>query len=42
MPGSRFLPWVIALLALFTVPASARTILFIGNSFTFGANSPVH
>ena len=23
-------------------PAQARTILFIGNSFTFGANSAVH
>ncbi len=24
-----------------TVPAAAKTVLFIGNSFTFGANSPV-
>ncbi len=26
---------------LVAVPATARTILFVGNSFTFGANSPV-
>ena len=26
---------------LWTLPAAAKTILFIGNSFTFGANSPV-
>lgn len=32
----------IAMLALCVAPASARTILFLGNSFTFGANSPVH
>ena len=32
---------VIAVLLLAT-PASARTILFVGNSFTYGANSPAH
>ncbi len=26
---------------VWTLPATAKTILFIGNSFTFGANSPV-
>ncbi len=31
-----------ALLLAFAVPASAKTILFIGNSFTFGANSAAH
>ena len=31
-----------ALAALVAVPAEARTILFIGNSFTFGANSAAH
>jgi hypothetical protein len=31
-----------AVLLAFAVPAEARTILFIGNSFTFGANSPAH
>ena len=42
MAKSRFLYCVIALLALGAAPARARTILFIGNSFTFGANSAVH
>jgi hypothetical protein len=32
---------VIAVLLLAT-PANARTILFVGNSFTYGANSPAH
>jgi hypothetical protein len=32
---------VLALLLVAT-PASAKTILFVGNSFTFGANSPAH
>jgi hypothetical protein len=32
---------VVAVLLLAT-PASARTILFVGNSFTYGANSPAH
>jgi hypothetical protein len=31
-----------ALVALVVAPAEARTILFIGNSFTFGANSAAH
>ncbi len=31
-----------ALAALVAAPAEARTILFIGNSFTFGANSAAH
>ena len=31
-----------AALLLAVAPAQARTILFIGNSFTFGANSAVH
>jgi hypothetical protein len=31
-----------AALLAFASPVSARTILFIGNSFTFGANSAVH
>jgi hypothetical protein len=31
-----------AAMLAFVSPASARTILFIGNSFTFGANSAVH
>ena len=39
---SRVLSCLIALLALCAMPASARTIVFIGNSFTFGANSAVH
>jgi hypothetical protein len=42
MAGSRFLLCALALLAVPALPASARTILFIGNSFTFGSNSPVH
>jgi hypothetical protein len=33
---------IAALLALLPASANARTILFIGNSFTFGANSPSH
>ncbi|MBB4084729.1 PEP-CTERM sorting domain-containing protein [Sphingomonas carotinifaciens] len=32
---------VAALGALLATPAAAETILFVGNSFTFGANSPV-
>ncbi len=32
---------VIAILLL-ALPACAKTILFVGNSFTFGANSPAH
>jgi hypothetical protein len=31
-----------AVLLAFTLPASAKTILFVGNSFTMGAGSPVH
>ena len=31
-----------AVFALIAAPVSARTILFIGNSFTFAANSPAH
>lgn len=27
---------------LLALPAQAKTILFVGNSFTYGANSPVH
>jgi hypothetical protein len=30
-----------SVLSLFAVPAWSRTVLFMGNSFTFGANSPV-
>lgn len=37
----RVLCTAAALLA-FTLPASAKTILFIGNSFTMGSGSPVH
>jgi hypothetical protein len=33
---------IVALLVLFPAAAQARTILFIGNSFTYGANSPAH
>ncbi|MBN9589817.1 MAG: hypothetical protein BGN85_04285 [Alphaproteobacteria bacterium 64-11] len=33
---------IAALLVLFPAMAHARTILFIGNSFTYGANSPAH
>jgi hypothetical protein len=33
---------IAALLVLLPAAAQARTILFIGNSFTFGANSPAH
>ncbi len=42
-PGMRiFLPVALAALAvLLPTAASARTILFVGNSFTFGANAPV-
>lgn len=32
----------IAVLAVAATSAHARTILFVGNSFTFGANSPAH
>ncbi len=32
---------LVALAALLTTPASAETILFVGNSFTFGYGSPV-
>jgi hypothetical protein len=31
-----------AALIAFTLPASAKTILFVGNSFTMGSGSPVH
>ena len=36
--------WGIAALLALSVcgGAQARTILFVGNSFTFGANSPAH
>jgi len=34
--------WAAALLLTLAGPASARTILFVGNSFTFGAFSPAH
>jgi hypothetical protein len=37
----RKLPFVLALV-LAATPLQARTILFIGNSFTYGANSAVH
>jgi hypothetical protein len=33
---------IAALLVLLPAAAQARTILFIGNSFTYGANSPAH
>ena len=33
---------IAALLMVLPAAAQARTILFIGNSFTFGANSPAH
>jgi hypothetical protein len=33
---------IVALLVLLPAAAQARTILFIGNSFTYGANSPAH
>ncbi len=42
------LPWLLALLVITatgaaadTMPAAAQTVLFIGNSFTYGAHSPV-
>jgi hypothetical protein len=35
-------PFFIASLCLWSVHASARTILFIGNSFTYGAHSAAH
>ncbi|TCP35826.1 PEP-CTERM sorting domain-containing protein [Sphingomonas sp. BK235] len=40
----RFLPALLAVLLFVAAapPALARTVLFIGNSFTFGANSAVH
>ncbi len=38
----RHLIAALLLLAVTATPAHARTILFVGNSFTFGANSPVH
>jgi len=31
-----------AVLIAFTLPVSARTIVFVGNSFTMGSGSPVH
>ena len=31
----------VATLSLVAAPAWSRTVLFMGNSFTFGANSPV-
>jgi len=39
-PLLRRLALLIACL-VWTLPAAAKTILFVGNSFTFGANSPV-
>ena len=33
---------IVALLVLLPAAAQARTILFISNSFTYGANSPAH
>lgn len=35
-------PFLVASLCLWSVQASARTILFIGNSFTYGAHSAAH
>ena len=39
----RWSRWVLAIAPLLfaAAPTAARTILFVGNSFTFGANSPV-
>jgi hypothetical protein len=37
----RTLPLSLAATLLATTPATAGTILFVGNSFTFGANAPV-
>ena len=42
MLSFRALLAAVALTALATVPAQAKTILFVGNSFTFGANSAAH
>ena len=42
MSISKLLACAATLLAICALPASARTILFIGNSFTYGANSPAH
>ena len=42
MPSFRALLASVALSALVILPAQARTILFVGNSFTFGANSAAH
>jgi len=40
--GGRLMLQSLALAALlFATPASAKSILFVGNSFTFGADSPV-
>ena len=33
---------IVLILLLMAMPVEARTILFVGNSFTFGANSPAH
>jgi hypothetical protein len=42
MSFSRLFNCAAAFLVLCALPASARSILFIGNSFTYGANSPAH
>jgi len=42
MPSFRALLASVVLSALVILPAQARTILFVGNSFTFGANSAAH
>src|SRR3954451_1066398 len=34
--------WFALALALAATPVDAKTILFVGNSFTFGANSAAH
>lgn len=38
----KLLPLLLAASVCVVVPAQARTILFIGNSFTYGANSAFH
>lgn len=40
--ATRTILAIAALVALLPAAAQARTILFIGNSFTFGASSPAH
>ena len=37
----RSIVWTLTVPLLLASPASAKSILFIGNSFTFGSNSPV-